>query len=239
MPAKTKEYHVPAHSLMMVSSMATRSLLTELVAEFERKSSHTVQLESAGGVDVARRVQGGEAVDVVVLAANAIDQLVDSGRLLAGSRVDVARSGMGIAVQTGHLHPEIGSEAALRAAVSAAATIGYSTGPSGKYLVSLFERWGLSQQIAARIVQAPPGVPVAALVARGDVALGFQQLSELLGVPGIDVLGPLPAEIQHITVFAAAVSTGCTKPDAARALLDHLASDGAAACKRRHGMEPA
>jgi molybdate transport system substrate-binding protein len=146
---------------------------------------------------------------------------------------------MGIAVQTGHLHPDVESEAALRAAVLAAATIGYSTGPSGKYLVSLFERWGISQQIAARIVQAPPGVPVAALVARGDVALGFQQLSELLGVPGIDVLGPLPAEIQHVTVFAAAVSTHCTEPDAARALLDFLASADAAACKQRHGMEPA
>lgn len=226
-------------SLTMLSSMATRGLLTELLADFRRRTAHAVQLESAGGVDVARRVQGGEAVDLVVLAANAIDSLIDSGRLLAGSRVDVARSGMGIAVQTGHLRPDIGSEAAVRQAVLDAPTIGYSTGPSGKYLVALFERWGIAQQIASRIVQAPPGVPVAALVARGDVALGFQQLSELLGVPGIDVLGPLPPEIQHVTVFAAAVSVTCAQPDAARALLDFLAGADAAACKRQHGMEPA
>lgn len=219
--------------------MATRALLTELVAAFGRDSACTVRLESAGGVDVARRVQAGEAVDVVVLAASAIDQLIDSGRLLAGSRVDVARSGMGIAVGSGSQRPDIGSEAAVRQAVLDASTIGYSTGPSGKYLVSLFERWGIGAQIAARTVQAPPGVPVAALVARGDVALGFQQLSELLGVPGIEVLGPLPPAIQHITVFSAAASTGCTQPAAARDLLDYLAAPQAADSKRRHGMEPA
>lgn len=230
---------MPADSLTMLSSMATRALLTDLIADFGRRTSYTVRLESAGGVDVARRVQGGEAVDLVVLAANAIDQLVDSGRLLAGSRVDVVRSGMGVAVQAGQLRPDVGSEAAVRQAALDAATIGYSTGPSGKYLVSLFERWGIAQQIASRIVQAPSGVPVAALVARGDVALGFQQMSELLGQPGIDVLGPLPPEIQHITVFAAAVSATCTRTDAARALLDFVAGADAVACKRRHGMGPA
>jgi molybdate transport system substrate-binding protein len=230
---------VTADSLTMLSSMATRALLTELIAEFTSVTSFGVQLESAGGVDVARRVQGGEAVDVVVLAANAIEQLLADGRLLAGSRVDVVRSGMGIAVRSGGLRPDVGSEDALRRAVLAAATVGYSTGPSGKYLVSLFERWGIAQQIAVRIVQAPPGVPVATLVARGDVALGFQQLSELLGVPGIDVLGPLPQEVQHITLFSAAVSATCARSDPARALLDFLAGAAAAATKRRHGMEPA
>lgn len=228
-----------AVSLTMLSSMATRPLLTDLMAELGGRTPCAVQLESAGGVDVARRVQDGEAVDLVVLAAGAIEQLIDSGRLLAGSRVDVVRSGMGVAVQTGHRRPDIGSEAAVRAAVLGAATIGYSTGPSGKYLVSLFERWGIAQQIAKRIVQAAPGVPVASMVARGDVELGFQQLSELLGVPGIAVLGPLPPEIQHITVFAAAVSATCTRPDTARALLDLLAGPQALVSKRRHGMEPA
>jgi len=230
---------VSAASLTMMSSMATRALLTELVAAFSRDTGCAVRLESAGGVDVARRVQAGEAADVVVLAANAVDQLVDSGRLLAGSRVDLARSGMGIAVRSGGQRPDIGSEAAVRRAVLDAATIGYSTGPSGRYLVSLFERWGIGAQVAARTVQAPPGVPVATLVARGDVAVGFQQLSELRGVSGIEVLGPLPPEIQHITVFSAAAAAGCTQPDAARALLDFLAGPDAADSKRRHGMEPA
>lgn len=228
-----------AASLTMMSSMATRTLLAELVAAFNRDTGWTVRLESAGGVDVARRVQAGEPVDVVVLAAQAIDQLIDSGRLLAGSRVDVARSGMGIAVRSGCPRPDVGTEAAVRQAVLDAATIGYSTGPSGKYLLSLFERWGIARQVAARVVQAPPGVPVAALVARGDVALGFQQQSELLGVPGIDLLGPLPPDIQHLTVFSAAACANCNQPDAARALLDFLSGPDAAQSKRRHGMEPA
>ncbi|MEO7938441.1 MAG: substrate-binding domain-containing protein [Burkholderiaceae bacterium] len=223
----------------MLSSMATRSLLAELLAAFSRETSHAVQLSSAGGVDVAQRVQGGEAVDVVVLASNAIEKLVSEGHLLSDSRVDVARSGMGIAVGSGQVRPDVGSQQAVRDAVLAAPSVGYSTGPSGKYLLSLFERWGLMQQIAQRIVQAPPGVPVATLVARGEVALGFQQLSELLGVPGIDVLGPLPADIQHITLFSAAVPRTCSRADDARALLAFLAAPAAADIKRRHGMEPA
>lgn len=228
-----------ADVLTMLSSMATRAVLSELIADFSRATWCPVKLESAGGVDVARRVQAGELVDVVVLAANAIEQLVSDGRLLADSRVDLARSGMGMAIQTGQAIPDVGSQAAVRDAVLAAPTVGYSTGPSGKYLVSLFERWGISEQIATRIVQAPPGVPVATLVARGDVALGFQQLSELMGVAGINVLGPLPPDIQHITLFSVAVSNSCARPDAARALLDYLAAPASAASKRRHGMEPA
>ncbi len=230
---------MPAEALTLLSSMATRALLSELTAAFSQATGQPVQLASAGGVDVVRRIQGGEAVDGVVLASNAIEQLVSQGHLLADSRVDVARSGMGIAVGAGHPRPDIGSQQAVRDAVLAASGIGYSTGPSGTYLVSLFERWGLAQQIADRIVQAPAGVPVATLVARGEVELGFQQLSELLGVPGIDVLGPLPPDIQHITLFSAAVSPTCARPDAARAMLAFLAAPQAAACKRRHGMEPA
>ena len=235
----TKEFELPAVALTLLSSMATRAVLSELIAEFSRRTSQPAQLESAGGVDVARRVQGGEAVDVVVLASTAIEQLVLEGHLLADGRVDVARSGMGIAVRSGHVRPDIGSQHAVREAVLAASSVGYSTGPSGKYLVSLFERWGLMRQIAQRIVQAPAGVPVARLVAQGKVELGFQQLGELLGVPGIDVLGPLPPDIQHITLFSAAVSCSCTQPDAARLLLEFLAAPDAAASKRRHGMEPA
>lgn len=230
---------MPTDSLTMLSSMATRSLLSELTAAFSRETAQPVRLTSAGGVDVARRVQGGEAVDVVVLASNAIDQLVSEGHLLSGSRVDVARSGIGVAVRSGGPRPDIGSQQAVRDAVLAAPSVGYSTGPSGTYLLSLFERWGLMPQIAQRIVQAPAGVPVATLVARGEVALGFQQWSELLGVPGIDVLGPLPADIQRITLFSAAVSRTGTRADVARALLEFLAAPGAADIKRRHGMEPA
>ena len=226
-------------TIKVMSSMATRDVLAELVARHTQTSGQAVTLESAGGVDVASRVQGGEAVDVVVLAAAAIDRLIGAGMLQADSRVDLARSGIGIAVRAGAMHPNIVSGDAVKAAVLAARTVGYSTGPSGNYLVQLFERWGIATQDAPRFVQAPPGVPVASLVARGEVELGFQQLSELRHAPGIEVLGALPDDIQSTTVFCGAVSTASAQSAQAQALLRFLASPAAAATKRANGMEPA
>ena len=225
--------------IRMLSSMATREVLSELIARYEHEHGQKVALESAGGVDVARRVQAGEAVDVVVLAGAAIDKLTADGKLRPGSRIDIARSGIGVAVRSDAVRPAIGSGEAVKAAVLAAPTLGYSTGPSGNYLVQLFERWGIAAEVAPRSVQAPPGVPVASLVARGDVALGFQQLSELLHEPGIAVLGALPDEIQFITVFCGGVSAGSARPAPARALLTFLSASAAAPIKRAHGMEPA
>lgn len=226
-------------AIKMLSSMATRELLSDLVARYAQENGLAVELESAGGVDVARRVQAGEVVDAVVLAAPAIEKLLADDRLQRGSRVDIARSGIGMAVLAGAARPDIGTEAAVKAAVLAARTLGYSTGPSGTYMVQLFERWGIAAQLAPRFVQAPPGVPVASLVARGEAELGFQQLSELLNVPGIDVLGALPDDIQNITVFCGAVSVASQKAAAARALLAFLADPAGAATKLVHGMEPA
>ena len=222
-----------------ISSMATRALLTELLARYQQVAGTIVTIESVGGVDAAKRVQAGEGFDVVVLASDAIDRLLGSGHLRAGSRVDLAQSGVAVAVPAGADQPDISSEASVRAAVLAAPTVGYSTGPSGVALIRLFERWGIADQVRARTVQAPPGVPVGALVARGEVALGFQQLSELLGVPGITLLGPLPPAIQINTTFSAALGLGSAQADAARALLAWLASPGPAAVKQRHGMAPA
>ena len=175
----------------------------------------------------------------VVLAADAIDRLAAAGRIDPGSRVDLAHSGVAIAVVAGAPRPAIGTEAAVRNAILAARSIGYSTGPSGSHLSRLFERWGIAETIAPRIVQAPPGVPVGALVARGEVELGFQQLSELMHLAGIDVIGPLPPEIQIITVFSAAVCTASAQHEAADELVSFLASPEADSLKLRHGMEPA
>ena len=219
--------------------MATKEMLAELAAQYQQASSQPVTSTSAGGVDVAKRVQAGEAVDVVVLASNVIDQLIVGGKLAAGSRVDLVHSGIAMAVRAGAAKPGIGSEDAVKAAVLRARTLSYSTGPSGVYLVKLFERWGILEQIKTRIVQAPPGVPVGSLVARGEVELGFQQLSELLHLQGISVVGPLPDAIQSITTFTAGISTASTQPAAARELIDFMAAPAAAPVKRRHGMEPA
>jgi len=222
-----------------ISSMATRNVLAELVDEYERLSGQRVVIESVGGVAAARRVQDGEPFDMVVLAADAIDRLAEAGRIDPGSRVDLARSGVAIAVAAGAARPDIRTEAALRDAVLVARSIGYSTGPSGSHLARLFERWGIAETIAPRIVQAPPGVPVGELVARGDVELGFQQLSELMHLPGIDVIGSLPPEIEVITVFSAAICTASEQHEAATALLSFLASREADTAKLRHGMKPA
>ena len=224
--------------LRIISSMATRQLLADLVAQFERSSIQRVRVESVGGVDAAKRVQMGEAFDAVVLAANAIDQLIAAARLVPGSCVDLVKSGVAIAVRSGAPRPDIGNEQSVKRAVLGARSLGYSTGPSGVQLAKLFERWGIAEQIEDRIVQASPGVPVGTLVATGEVELGFQQLSELMNLPGIDVLGPLPPEIQIVTTFSAGLSVTSTRPDAVRALLDFMASPAAAPTKRSNGMEP-
>ena len=226
--------------LRIISSMATKSLLADLIAlHAETAPGVEVQLESVGGVDAAKRVQAGETFDLVALAANAIDKLGSEGHVVAGSRIDLVHSGVAVAVRAGAPVPDISNEAALKAAVLAARTLGYSTGPSGVALAQLFERWGIAGQIADRIVTAPPGVPVGALVASGAVELGFQQLSELMHLDGIALLGPLPPEVQIVTTFSAGIATSSTRPDAARALLAFLASPATAEAKRRNGMDPA
>jgi len=225
--------------ITVISSMATRQVLADLASAFQQCSGHLVAIESVGGVDAAKRVQAGERFDVVVLASDVIDRLIGSGHVAPGSRVDLVRSPVAIAVRAGAPRPDVSSEQALRRAVLAARTVSYSTGPSGMHLARLFERWGIAAEIRSRIVQAPPGVPVGSLVARGDVELGFQQLSELMHLEGIDVIGTLPEEVQFITTFSAGVCSGSARASAARAMLDFMASPEAAAAKRRHGMEPA
>jgi molybdate transport system substrate-binding protein len=222
-----------------ISSMATRQVLADLATAWEQQSGIGVAMESVGGVDAARRVQAGEAFDVVVLASDAIDKLIAGGHVAAGSKVDLVDSGVAACVKAGAAHPGIGTEAALRQAVLAASSIGYSTGPSGTALLKLFERWGISDAVKDRTVQATPGVPVGTLVARGEVALGFQQLSELMHLEGIDVLSPLPPAVQITTTFSAGVCAASTQGDAVRALLEFMASPQAGQAKRRHGMEPA
>lgn len=229
-----------ASPIRIISSMATKQVLADLIALYRQAHPDTViELESVGGVDAAKRVQAGEAFDIVALASNAVDQLVADGKVVAGSTVDVVRSGVALAVRSGAPHPDITSEAAVKQAVLAAHTLGYSTGPSGVQLAKLFERWGIAEQIKDRIVTAPPGVPVGSLVAKGEVELGFQQLSELMSLEGIDVLGPLPADIQIITTFSAGLATASTQPDAVRALLAFLVSPATGPTKQRNGMEAA
>jgi len=229
---------MPPGPLRLISSMATRELLGELVSRYERATAQPVTAEAAGGVDVAKRVQLGEAVDIVVLASNAIDKLVAEGKLLAGSRVDLVKSGIAIAVRKGAPKPDIATEEALKRAVRAAKSLSYSTGPSGVYLEKMFARWGILEEIRGGIVVPPPGVPVGTLIGNGSAEIGFQQLSELLNLAGVEVVGPLPAAIQTVTIFSGGISATCSNPGAARALLDYLASSAASTAGVR-GFEAA
>jgi molybdate transport system substrate-binding protein len=224
-------------SLKLITSMASRELLKELCARYQDESQQAVAVEAAGGVEVAKRLRAGELVDMAVLSRNTIDDLAREKVLLADSIADIANSGIAVAVAAGAPEPDILSEDALRRAVLEAPSIGYSTGPSGVYLEKKFSLWGVLDQIRPRIVVPPPGVPVGSLVASGKVALGFQQLSELINVDGIRVLGPLPAAIQLLTTFSGAIASCSVESGAARRLLHYLASPQAAEVKAHFGMQ--
>jgi molybdate transport system substrate-binding protein len=225
--------------LHVISSMATREVLRELARRYAAATSREVITEAAGGVDVAKRVERGEPLEVVVLASTAIDKLIAAGTVLAGSRVDLVRSGVAVAVRAGAPKPNIATEDALKRSVAAAKTLSYSTGPSGTHLENTFERWGILAELKPRIVVPPPGVPVGSLVADGLAEIGFQQLAELANLPGIEVVGPLPPPVQTMTTFSGGIAATCPRPEAARALLVFLASPEATDVKRRHGMDPA
>lgn len=222
-----------------VSSMATRQILAELAALYEQGTGSRVAIRPMGGVEAARLVRGGEPTDIVILAASAMEQLEGEGHILPGTRAGFARSGIAMAIRSGVERPAIDSEEAVKQALMAARKICYSTGPSGDHLLRLLDRWGIAETVSRRLFQAPPGVPVGAMVARGEAELGLQQLSELLPVQGIEILGPLPSEIQATTVFTAGIARTSAQPEKARALIGFLNSDQAQEAKRRHGMEPA
>ncbi|QSN64804.1 substrate-binding domain-containing protein [Caballeronia sp. M1242] len=231
--------HDTATPITVISSMATRQVLNDLADVYMQQAGQRVTVESVGGVAAARRIEDNEAFDVVVLASDVIARLAEAGFVDATSRVGIARSGIAVAVAAGAARPSIESGAAVREAVLAARSIGYSTGPSGAHLMRLFERWGIADAIGSRIVQAPPGVAVGTLIARGEVELGFQQMSELVGVAGVDIVGPLPGDVQALTVFEGAVCATARAPVESRDLLAFMAAPENDGIRRRYGMEAA
>jgi molybdate transport system substrate-binding protein len=219
--------------------MATKALLAELCAAYAEATGQEARIAAVGGVDAAKRVAAGEAFDVVVLAADALDKLIAAGHVLPEGRVDLARSAVAVAVRAGAPQPDISTEAAVRDAVLQARSISFSTGPSGTFLLQQLQRWGIAEAVAPRMVQAPPGVPVGSLVASGAVELGFQQLGELTPLAGITVLGTLPEPVACITTFSAGLGKAGAQREAVQALLRFFTVPAADAAKRRHGMTPA
>ena len=227
-----------AAEIKVIGSPGTRAPYTLLVPGFEKATGHKVTTTWGGVNAVAKRVADGEVADVVMLPAAQIEDLIKLGKLIADSRVNVATSGIGVAIRAGAPKIDTGSSEGIRKALLAAKTIAYSAGPSGVHMARLIANWGLTDELKAKIVPPIPDVPIGEVVARGDAEIGFQQVSELLPVTGIDYLGPLPADIQEVTVFSAGVHKAAGTTDAARALLKFLTAPEAAAIIRKTGMEP-
>lgn len=220
--------------------MATRQLLAALSAHYARQGGPAWHIESVGGVDAARRVAAGEAFDLVLLASDAIDNLIEQGHVLAGTRLDWVLSTVVVAVPLAVAAPPIATEAQLRQAVSDAPTLGISTGPSGAYVEKLIQGWGMGELLAQRRVVPPPGTPVAQYIAQGKVALGFQQRSEMIGIDGVHVLGPLPDPVGYTTIFSCGVPRALAQDPARRAQVESfvafLTSIAALPFKLQHGM---
>jgi molybdate transport system substrate-binding protein len=215
----------------------------DLAPECERATGN--KLDTAWGPSMGTtpdaipvRIKRGEPVDVLIMVGYALGDLIKDGKVVADSRVDLARSGIGMAVRAGAPKPDISSVDAFKRALLEAKSIAYSDSASGVYISSeLFQRLGITDQVAGKSKMIP-AEPVGAVVARGEAEIGLQQASELLPVPGIDYVGPLPAELQKITVFSAGVAAGAKEPDAARALIKCLASPAATAAIKKSGLEP-
>ena len=225
--------------LRVLASIALKGAYLELAPRFENASGARLATEWAGTDPILKRMQAGESADLVIGPAKLIDQLIALGRIARGSRADIARSGVGVAVKKGAPRPDISSGEALKRALLAAKSIAYSSGPSGVYLAGLFERMGIADRLRPKVTQTLPGTFVGELVARGDAEIGFQQVAELLHVgDAIDFVGQLPADIQQVTVFSGGIHAAATAPDAARALLQFLTGPDAAEVIRSKGMEP-
>jgi molybdate transport system substrate-binding protein len=214
----------------------------ELVASFERATKHrviTVATSMGVGEDfIPSRIRRNEPVDIVILPDASLDELIKEGRMAADSRVPLARSGIGIAVRAGARKPDISSVDALRRTLLEATSVAYSASVSGVYLsTELFPQLGIADQMKTKS-QRIERERVGAVVARGDAEIGFQQISELLPIAGIDYVGPLPADVQRITVFSAAVSAGARSPEAARALIRFFLSPEGRQVMMKSGLEP-
>jgi molybdate transport system substrate-binding protein len=227
-----------AADIWVIQGIAVKEAFLELAPQFEKETGHKITTTWVAFADIPKRLMAGEQFDVVISAARMIDDLTKENKIIAGSRVDLASSGIGVAVKSGWTKPDISTADAFKRTVLAAKSIAYSSGASGVYLIDLFQRMGIAEQIKAKSKQIPSATPIGAVVASGEAEIGFQQVSELIAFPGVDLVGPLPTEIQRYTVFSAAIPASSRQPDAAKALMSYLTSAAANRAYKTMGMEP-
>ena len=216
-----------------------KTVMLDLAPAFERTSGTKLVITWGSTNGLMKELDTGASGDLAILTAETIDDLIKRGKLVAGSRVDLARSGIGIAVRKGASKPDIGTPDALKHALLAAKSVAHSkTGLSGIYFPTVLARLGIADAMKSKIVMPEPGNPVGDVVAKGDAEIGVQQISELLPVAGIDIVGPLPAELQKITTFSAGLFAGAKDPDTAKALVKFVAAESRPLLKGK-GLEPA
>lgn len=225
--------------LRVLSTLAVMGAMRELTELYETETGVSIAVDFSPTVALLERLRAGETADVAILTAQGIDDLTRQGAVLPGTRTDMALSFVGIAVKAGAQKPDIASLEAFRATLLAARSIAYSKiGASGIFFAALIERLGIATEINAKAVIVPAGF-TAERVASGEVELAVQQVSELMVVPGIEVVGPIPAEIQTVATFSAGLLASCRQPEKAAALLNFLGSPAIAPILRRTGLEPA
>jgi molybdate transport system substrate-binding protein len=227
-----------AAEIRVLSTQATEEAYRELVPQFEKASGNKVTTTFTGTLDANKRLAAGESYDLIIMSGPSIDEHIKGGKIVPGSRVDVAKSGVGVGVKAGAPRPDIGTVEALKKTLLAAKSIGYSTGPSGNYMVGLFQRLGIADEVKPKLKQTPTGVFVGSIIASGEAEIGFQQVSELAHFAGVDYVGPLPADVQYITVFASGIATAAKDADAAKALVKFITAPAAAPAFKKRGMEP-
>ena len=230
---------VNAAEVNVIASTAMREVLGELVPMFERASGHKVTVSFLSGAVLPGKVKEGAEADLVVTTPATIDDLVKAGKLVAGTRVDFVRSGAGVAVRAGAPKPDISTPEAFKNALLAAKSVAYSQGPSGVHFMTVLARLGIADQIKAKGVVASFGQRVGGLIAKGDAEIGVQQITELLQIPGIDFVGPLPKELQADIVYSTATPVTVKERDGAAALVRFLSSEPAQPVIKKVGLEPA
>lgn len=227
-----------AADIALLAAGASKETVSELIPAFEKASGHRVIATWSPAPAIRKRLEAGEAFDLVISSRTEIDALTAAGRLAPGSRTDLMKTGVGVAVRAGAPQPDISSTEALTRAMLAAPTIGRSAGTSGDYIVEMIARLGLADRLLPRLKQPPPGKQVPDLLAAGEVELGFQQTSELVNAPGIAYIGPLPPDLQRVTVYSAGLPAAARQPEAARALVQALTGPEAVQAIRHNGMDP-
>lgn len=229
---------VHANDITVIASTGMSTLFKQMIPAFERSSGHKVLISYDTSNIILGRINAGETGDMVVLTSPVIDSLTKQGKLVAGSRVDLAKSGVGVAIRSGAVKPDISSPEAFKRTLLAAKSIAYTaTGASGIYFAGVTEKMGIGAEVKAK-AKTPAGGHVAELVAKGEAELAVQMISELRGVPGAEYLGPLPGELQMFTVFSAGMFPGAKQAEAAQTLIRFLTTPDAARVYQSNGMEP-